>query len=154
VIENGMPIGKRILVYRPSLPAPHAGDGRDEVGPDGSFDFHQLRIPSGFLDGSEAFVFFGAFAFGLRASLVERFCPLAILAIFNRAVFPRPAPQTCRARIEVGFETLKQVSPGAPRLGAAFERRTDMSVGGRRCAPTVRRCENATPVSRIFGLAP
>lgn len=50
MIEDGMPIGERILVHRASAPASHAGDGGDEVGADGSFDFHELRIPINFLD--------------------------------------------------------------------------------------------------------
>ena len=50
VVENGMPVGERILVHRASLPAPNAGDGRDEIGANASFYFHELRIPSNFLD--------------------------------------------------------------------------------------------------------
>ena len=153
VIENGVPIGERILMHLTPLPAPHAGNGRDQVRADASFDFHQLPIPSSFLDDSEAFVFFGGFAFGLRTSLFERFCPLAILSIFN-VVFPRSALQTCRARTEVDFQTVKQTSPGAPRLGAPFERGADMRVRGRRCPLTVRQRESAAPVSGILGPSP
>jgi hypothetical protein len=85
-------------------------------------------------------------AFGLRASLFERFCPLPILPNFNRVVFPHLARQTYCARIEVGFQTIEQTRPGGPRLGAAFEPGTDMTVGGLRCAFTIRRCESTAPV--------
>ena len=131
VVEKRMPVGKRILVHRTTLPAPHAGDGRNQIGADASFDLHELRIPSNFLDGSEGFEFFGAFAFGLQGSLFERFCPLAILPVFIRAVFPRPGHHARGTRVEARFQTIKQTCPGAPRLGAAFERGTDMALGGR-----------------------
>jgi hypothetical protein len=98
--------------------------------------------------------FFGSFAFGLRASLFERFCPLAISTIFNRALFRHPTRQARDASVEGCLHTIQQICPGAPRLSAAFQRRTDMDVGVRRCALTIRRCEGAAPVSRIFGLSP
>jgi hypothetical protein len=131
VIENGVPIGERILMHWTSLPAPHAGNGRDEVGADASFNFHEVRIPSSFLDGSEAFVFFGGFAFGLRASLFERFCPLAILDTLDRLPAFGPSPEAFGARVEAGFQPLKQAGPGAPCLGAAFKGGANMSVCGR-----------------------
>ena len=84
MVENGMPISERIFVHRASPPASYAGDGRDEVGADASFYFHELRIPMTFLDSRVAFVFLGCFAFGLRASLLDRFCPLAISRLFVR----------------------------------------------------------------------
>jgi hypothetical protein len=62
--------------------------------------------------------------------LFERFCPLAILPIFSCAVFSRPGRQARDARIKAGFQTLKQTCPGAPRLSAAFERGTNLAVGG------------------------
>ena len=129
------PIHSRVARAYPcapdDLPAPHGGDGRNEIGADASFDLHELRIPSNFLDGSEALDFFGAFAFGLRGSLFERFCPLAILHAFNRAVFPRQRRHARDTRVEGGFQTIKQTCPGAPRLGAPFESVADMAVGGR-----------------------
>jgi len=85
VIEYGVPIGQRILVHGTPLPAPRAGNGGDEVGSDASLDFHELRIPINFLDGWEAAAFFAAFAFGLRTSLLGRFCPLAILCLLDHA---------------------------------------------------------------------
>lgn len=50
VVENGIPIGERVLVHRTTLPAPDAGDGRNEIGADASLDLHELRMPSNFLD--------------------------------------------------------------------------------------------------------
>ena len=73
------------------LPAPtaSAGDRCQQIRPDAAFDPQRAMGGTGiapgsgehvphFLDGLEALVFFGAWAFGLRASLVDRICPLAI----------------------------------------------------------------------------
>ena len=51
MIEDGVPIGERIIMYPASVPAPHAGNRRDEVRSDASFDFHEVQIPINFLNG-------------------------------------------------------------------------------------------------------
>lgn len=154
MVENGMPVSERVLMDGTPVPATHARDGRNEVGPDCSFDFHELRIPTVFLGVSEAFVFFGAFALGLRTSLFERFCPLAIWPSPDCPAPVRRSMQFCGARIEACFHAIKQTGSGVPCLCAAFERRTHMSVDCRRRAFAIGCSKSAASLSRILGLSP
>lgn len=65
-----------------AAPATRARNGRQQVRSNTPFDSHALPIPEIFLEVFDAFVFFGALALGLRASLLERSCPLAIASAF------------------------------------------------------------------------
>jgi hypothetical protein len=79
-----MPVRKRVPVHGPAPPSTRACDCGNEIRADASFDLHALRNPSVFLDDFDTFVFLDVFAFGLRASLLDRICPLAIIFTFLR----------------------------------------------------------------------
>lgn len=80
----------------------------------------------GFRAGCEAFVFFGALAFGFRTSLFDLFCPLAISLDLPPHASRLLRGVGGRAVIEVSFQALEQSSPCRPGLGAALEDGTHM----------------------------
>jgi len=79
------------------------------------------RPPRYFFDGFEAFAFFGAFAFGLRVSLVERSCPLAMILIPRRCWSSLCCRVGCDARIKARLYPLELIRPRTPRVRASFE---------------------------------
>ena len=96
----------RILVDGLTAPSPRTGYGREQVRAHAAFDFHAFLIPSVFLEGLETLVFLGALAFGLRASLFERTCPLAIVPV-RRCSPGLNFKVLGRAFIEAGLKSLK-----------------------------------------------
>jgi hypothetical protein len=96
--------------------------------------------------------FFAVFALGLRGSLVDRFCPLAI-AGSNIALLDARARIRLRPGIEIVSRPLEQSRPRGPGLGAAFKCQPDMSIAcSRRSFPIVR-CQLSASFRRIFGLS-
>lgn len=83
-------------------------------------------------EGFDALLFFGTCALGLRASLVGRFCPLAILFPFARA--PRIGRKSVGFGYEIGLETFEQFRTASPRDCAALEHCTHVSRFEVRCA--------------------
>ena len=108
--------------------------------------------PSYFFEGCDTFVFFGPFAFGLRASLFDRSCPLAMLSL------PQPCCSwlCCRvgrdARVEARLEPLEQIRPCCPRVRASFNALSHVWVRNRHCPQPVGLFMGPAPFRRIFGL--
>ena len=105
---------ERVPVHPSTSPAPSAQDGGDQVRADASFDLHVPWIPRCLADAFEAFVF-GFFAFGFRASLFDRICPLAMV----RASVRWDARFLLRIGGGPGVETrlkpIEQIGPQDPR---------------------------------------
>ena len=97
-------MGNGVPMNGSSAPPPGTTDGRNEVGANAPFDFHELRIPSVFLEGFDASVFVGGSAFGSRASLFDFRCPLAIDAASQSRASWVLQPIGCRAGIEVPLD--------------------------------------------------
>lgn len=128
MFEDAVPMGDRVLVDPSSAPAPGACDCRDEVGADAAFDLHVLRIPSGLRAKLDTLAFFGGFAFGLRTSLFERICPLAIVVT--------PADplllQVRRASLKTCLDAFEKAGTGCPGFRASFEAGAHVTNGDRR----------------------
>jgi hypothetical protein len=88
-------------------PIPCAPDRRDEVGANASFNIHVLRAPVGFVNDFDTFVLFAIFALGLRISLFDRACPLAIAAVLNPATDSFSCDVANHTRFEARFHPLE-----------------------------------------------
>jgi hypothetical protein len=98
-------------------------------------------------------VFFGAFAFGARASLGDPSCPLAIAAV------PPASPRLSlkifgRVFVKAGLEPIQQRGPGIPRFSASCEALPQVQIGRGQRAQSVCLLKHATAFGRVFGLSP
>ena len=104
------------------------------------------------MEGFDAFAFFGGFAFGLRASLFDRICPLAIVLALPSAfwvvldIFSGAFGEPCRQSVE-------HARPGTPRVRAPLQALTHGRIRRRRRTEPVRLLERAAPIGRILGFA-
>jgi hypothetical protein len=112
-----------------------------------------LLIPSVFLEGFDALFLFVALAFGLRASLFERACPLVI--VFVSQAPPRLAIKIFgRAFIEADLDPVQQGCPGIPSVSASLEALAYLGVRRCQCPKPIRLFERAASARRVFGSAP
>jgi len=95
-----------------------------------------LLIPSVFLEGFDALGFSGVSAFGLRTSLFERTCPLAI-ASAPRSPRRSDFKNFGRTLIETGLEPVQQRCPRIPGVGASFKAFARMSIGSCGCTEPI-----------------
>ena len=143
-----------VLVDGSAAPTPCTADGREEVGANAAFDLHVLRIPSSFLVGLAASGSLGGFAFGLRASLFDRTCPLAIVAGLHPKARRLPRNIFRCTRIETRFQPVEQTGPCSPGVGAALKSGAHVIVWGRCSLLAVRRRHRSAAVRTIFWFLP
>lgn len=86
-------------------------------------------------------------AFGLRFSLFERTCPLAIVCPFDcvRLIL-------CRTSAEIRFEPRQQMRARGPRVGALFEPEAHIVVADRARPIAIVLREPLAAIGRVFGL--
>jgi hypothetical protein len=109
-----------------------------------------LRSPIGFEEGWDALLFFGSLAFGLRTSLFDLFCPLAICGPFQL-----PAPRIRQAAggrpgVEVLLLLIEHYCTLKPSISAAVKRRTLMFAHHCGSPQSVIARQNAASLCTIF----
>jgi len=102
-------------------------------------------------DALAAVGFFGGFAFGLRTSLVDLICPLAIIFPFDRGLLVI-AGVGFRPGIEAVLQALEQSGAGKPCFSTALERLSNMADGASGGSGPVVERQPAAAFGRILAL--